>query len=77
MQWFKTLEIYISIFLEGRKAGGFPGGPVVRTLPSSAEGVGLIPGGELRSHVHRGQKQNMEQKQYCHKFNEDFKNGPH
>ena len=24
-------------------SGGFPGGPVVKTLPSSVEGVGLIP----------------------------------
>ena len=34
--------------------------------------------GELRSHRPRGQKkQNIKQKQYCNKFNEDFKNGPH
>ena len=29
----------------------FPGGPVVKTLPSIAEGVGSIPVGELRSHM--------------------------
>ena len=35
----------------------FPGGPVVKTSPSSAGGVGSIPGpGELRSHMPRGQK---------------------
>ena len=45
MQWLKILEIYISILLQGRKAVGFPGGPMVKTLSSSAEGLGLIPGG--------------------------------
>ena len=34
--------------------------------------------GELRSPMPRGQKnQNIKQKQYCNKFNKDFKNGPH
>ena len=34
--------------------------------------------GELRSHTPRSQKtQNTKQKQYCNKFNKDFKNGPH
>ena len=33
---------------------------------------------EMRSHMPHGQKyQNIKQKQYCNKFNEDFKNGPH
>ena len=41
-------------------------------------GCGLIPGQELRSHMPCGQKsQNIKQKQYCNRFNEDFKNGPH
>ena len=32
---------------------------------------------EIRSHMPRGQKnQNIRQKQYCNKFNKDFKNGP-
>ena len=32
---------------------------------------------ELRSHIPPGQKnQNVKQKQYCNKFNKDFKNGP-
>ena len=34
--------------------------------------------GELRSHMTWGQKkQNIKQKQYCNKYNKDFKNGPH
>ena len=34
--------------------------------------------GELRSHMPHSQKyQSIEQKQYCNKFNKDFKNGPH
>ena len=33
---------------------------------------------ELRSHMPRGQEnQNIKQKQYCNKFNKDFKSGPH
>ena len=33
--------------------------------------------GELRFHMPHGQKtQNIKQKQYCNKFNKDFKNGP-
>ena len=39
---------------------------------------------KLRPHMSSGQKQNktkqnttLEQKQYCNKFNKDFKNGPH
>ena len=33
---------------------------------------------EMRSHMPRGQKyQNIKHKQYCNKFNEDIKNGPH
>ena len=46
----------------------FPGGPVVKTLSSNAGGAGLIPGGELRSCMPRGPKnQNIKQKQYCNK----------
>ena len=47
---------------------------MVKTSPSNAGGVWvLFPGQELRSHVPRGQKaKNIEQKQYCSKFNKDF-----
>ena len=41
----------------------FPGGPVVKTLSSSAEGMGLIPGqGAKISHSSQPKKQNMKQK---------------
>ena len=56
----------------------FPGGPVVKTSPSNAGGVGLIPGrGAKIPYASRPKNQNMKQKQYCDKFNKDFKNGPH
>ena len=59
-------------------AWDFPGSLVVKTSPSNA-GVQLRSVvGELRSHMSWGQKnQNIKQKQYCNKFNKDFKNGPH
>ena len=56
----------------------FPGGPVVGTLPSNAGSEGLNPGrGAKISHASRPKNQNIKQKQYCNKFNKDFKNGPH
>ena len=56
----------------------FPGGPVVKTLPSNA-GAQMPPlVRKLRFHMSCGQKkQNIEQKQYYNKFNKDFKNSPH
>ena len=54
----------------------FPGGPVVKILPSRMHGVWvryLLK--ELRVHMPHGKNQNMQQKQYCGKFNKDFKNG--
>ena len=56
----------------------FPGSPVVKTLPSNAWGVGSIPGwGAKIPHASWPENQNKKQKQYCNKFNKDFKNGPH
>ena len=61
--------------------GDFPGGPVVGTSPSNAGGwgAGLIPGrGAGIPHASGPKNQNVEQKQYCNKFNKDLKkNGPH
>ena len=49
---------------------------MIKTLPSNAWGMGPIPGwGTKIPHV-SGQKPNIKQKQYCNKFNKDFKNGP-
>ena len=56
----------------------FPGGPVVKISPSNAGGAGSIPGqGAMIPHASRPKNQNIKQKQYCDKFNKDFKNGPH
>ena len=58
--------------------GDFPGGPVVKTLPSNAGGVGSIPGrGAKIPHASWPENQNIKQKQYCNKCNKDFKKGPH
>ena len=57
----------------------FPGGPVVKTSPSTAGGTGSIPGWRATiAHASWPEKsQNIKQKQYCNKFNKDFKNGLH
>ena len=52
----------------------FPGGPVVKTSPSNAGGAGSIPGWGAKIPYASGPKnQNIKQKQYCNKFNKDFK----
>ena len=56
----------------------FPGSPAVKTLPSNAGGEGSIPGWEAKiPHASWPKNQSIKQKQYCNKFNKDFKNGPH
>ena len=58
--------------------GDFPCGSVVRALPSSVGDAGSISGQGARTpHASQPEKQNIKQKQYCNKFNKDFKNGPH
>ena len=53
-----------------------PSGPVVKTTPSNAGSVGSIPGwGAKILHASRPKNQNIKQKQYCSKFNKDFKKG--
>ena len=40
--------------------------------------AGLIPGEGIKiPHASQPENQNIKQKQYCNKFNKDFKNGPH
>ena len=52
---------------------GLPCGPVVKTLPSNAGDAGLIPGwGAEMPHASQPKNQNIQQKQYCNKFNKDF-----
>ena len=49
---------------------------MVRILPSHATGSGSIPGQEAKiPHASWPKNQNIEQKQYCSKFNKHFKNG--
>ena len=49
--------------------GDFTGSPVVKTLLSSVEGVGLIPGGEAKiPYASWPKNQNIKLKQYCNKF---------
>ena len=49
----------------------------LETSPSNAEGADLIPGwGAKISHASWPNKL-IKQKQYCNKFNKDFKNGLH
>ena len=51
---------------------------MVKTSPSNAGSAGSIPGrGAKIPHASGPKNQNIKQKQYCNKFNKDFKNGPH
>ena len=51
---------------------------MVETSPSSAGGLGSIPGRGIRiPHASGPKDQSIKQKQCCSKFNKDFKSGPH
>ena len=51
---------------------------MVRTLPSNVGGAGSIPGQGVKiPYASKPKNQNIKQKQYCNKFNKDFKNCPH
>ena len=48
---------------------------MVKTLPSNAGGASSIPGqGDKIPHALWPKNENIKQKQYCKKFNKDFKN---
>ena len=55
----------------------FPGGPVVKTSSSNAGASGSIPDWEAKvPHASWPKNQNIkQQKEYCSKFNKDFKVG--
>ena len=73
-----TRSFLVVLYILIKNSKDFSGGPVVKTLPSNPGGAGLISGWELRSHICCGQKnKNIKQKQYCNKFNKNFKNGSH
>ena len=61
--------------LKFRYWGDFPGRPVVKTSPSNAGAVGSIPGqrAKIPHALWPKNQKNMKQKQYCNKFNKDFK----
>ena len=47
---------------------------MAKTSPSSAGGVGSVPGrGDKIPHASQPKNQNIKQKQYCNKFNKDLK----
>ena len=47
---------------------------MVKTSPSEAGGASSIPGrGAKTPHASRPKNQNIKEKQYCNKFNKDFK----
>ena len=51
---------------------------MVKTSPYNSGGAGSIPGqGAKIPHALGLKNQNIKEKQYCNKFNKDFKNGPH
>ena len=54
------------------KFGDLPGGPVANTSTFNTGGVGLIPGQGTKIPQASWPK-NIKQKQYCNKFNKDFK----
>ena len=51
---------------------------MVQTLLPSAGDAGSIPGWAAKTpHASRPKYQNIKEKQYCHRFNKDFQNGPY
>ena len=52
----------------------FSGGPVIKISSSNTGDTGSIPGqGAKIPHASWPKTQNIKQKQYCNKFNKDFK----
>ena len=62
---------YHPIALLKIKSGDFPGGPVVKPLPSSVRGVGSIPGqgAKIPCALWPKRQKHRKQKQYCNQFN--------
>ena len=56
-----------------RRVGYFPGGPVIKTLPSSATGASLTWSRSWDLTWLVTKNQNIKQKQYYSKFNKDLK----
>ena len=72
------LSMFFNLHLNRKRGMDFLRGPVVKTLPFNVGGLGLMPGwGAKIPDASWPKSQNIKQKQYCNKFNKDFKNGPH
>ena len=66
--------------LEISETWDFPGNPVVGRLLLPRQGVGVQSLVRVLSKISHNlwpKHQNIKQKQYCNKFNKDFKNDPH
>ena len=52
---------------------------MVKTSPSTAGGVGSIPGwgAKIPQALQPKKSKHKKKKQYCDEFNKDFKHGPH
>ena len=48
MPFFSLHSTYVNIIIKNTANGNFPGGPMVRTLPSNARSAGLTPVKKLR-----------------------------
>ena len=71
----KCLKVSIITKEKNFRLGNFPGGPAIKTSPSSAGSESSIPGwGTKILHAMWPKKQNIKGKQYYKKFNKDFKN---
>ena len=70
---FQPRSLYLESYNNNNNRD-FPGGPVVKILPSNVRGAGSIPGwGAKIPHTTRPKNQNIKQQQYWNKFNQDFK----
>ena len=74
--WTKNVCITVANFKT--KGRDFPGSPVVKILPFNMGGASSTLGWGVKiSHVLWPKNIYIKQKQYCNKFNKDFKNGLH
>ena len=72
VQWVTKSQTPLSMNVGKNK--DFPGGPLVKTSPSKAGGLGWIPGqGAGIPHASWPKNQKVKQKQYRNKINKDLK----
>ena len=68
------LQLYVNPSLKIIWQGDFPDSPVVETLPLHTGSKGSIPSQRAKiPHASQSENQNIKQKEYCNKFNEDLK----